>query len=179
MGLRLGFDQLACPICGAFELCKIQIPTYSPTLPGWGVVGHNIDRCINISAHSICFIQKISGSRSYITHIRVSTLLYTHSRYVVVAAVLTISTFYCALYKRYVVVAAVLPVSASYKTFYTKRIVCPLLLAIYLRPTISLIPRVCMNCRLLQLHLRIAFPLYINHSLTAVLLATFFSYIYM
>ena len=31
---------------GAFELCKIQIPTYSPTLPGWGVVGHNIDRCI-------------------------------------------------------------------------------------------------------------------------------------
>ena len=42
----MGFDRLACPIGGAFELCKIQIPTYSPTLPGWGVVGHNIDRCI-------------------------------------------------------------------------------------------------------------------------------------
>ena len=32
---------------------------------------------LNISAHSICFIQKVSGSRGYITHIRVSTLLYT------------------------------------------------------------------------------------------------------
>ena len=46
VGRRLGFDRLTCPIGGAFELCKIQIPTYSPTLPGWGVVGHNIDRCI-------------------------------------------------------------------------------------------------------------------------------------
>ena len=46
VGRRLGFDRLACPIGGAFELCKIQIPTYSPTFPGWGVVGHNIDRCI-------------------------------------------------------------------------------------------------------------------------------------
>ena len=46
MGQRLGFDRLACLIGGAFELCKIQIPTYSPPLPGWGVVGHNIDRCI-------------------------------------------------------------------------------------------------------------------------------------
>ena len=34
VGRRLGFDQLACPIGGAFELCKIQIPTYSPKLPG-------------------------------------------------------------------------------------------------------------------------------------------------
>ena len=32
---------------------------------------------LNISAHSIYFIQKVSGSRGYITHIRVSTLLYT------------------------------------------------------------------------------------------------------
>ena len=35
---------------------------------------------LNISAHSICFIQKVSGSRGYITHIRVSTLLYTPAR---------------------------------------------------------------------------------------------------
>ena len=47
MGQRLGFDRLACPIRGAFELCKIQIPTYSPPLPGWGAVGNNIDRCIS------------------------------------------------------------------------------------------------------------------------------------
>ena len=54
VGLRLGFDQLACPIGGAFELCKIQIPTYSPTLPGWGVVGHNIDRCISDESYISC-----------------------------------------------------------------------------------------------------------------------------
>ena len=101
---------------------------------------------LNISAHSICFIQKVSGSRGYITHIRVSTGFALYTRYVVVAAVVTIAAFYCALYKRYVVVAAVLPMSASYISFYTKRIVCPPLLAIYLRPTISLIPKVCMNC---------------------------------
>ena len=28
VGRRLGFDRLACPIGGAFELCNIQIPTY-------------------------------------------------------------------------------------------------------------------------------------------------------
>ena len=32
-GRRLRFDRLAYPIGGAFELCIIQIPTYSPTSP--------------------------------------------------------------------------------------------------------------------------------------------------
>ena len=44
----MGFDQLACPIGGAFELRKIQISTFPQ-------VGYKIDRCIiacSLSAHA-------------------------------------------------------------------------------------------------------------------------------
>ena len=54
----------ACPMGGAFELCKIQIPTYSPTLPGWGVVGHNIDRCIIYACQQAKCLAPLS-SRTY------------------------------------------------------------------------------------------------------------------
>ena len=49
VGTRLGFDWMISPIGGAFEFSKVQIPTLSPTLPGRGVVGHNIDKCISQS----------------------------------------------------------------------------------------------------------------------------------
>ena len=36
------------PMGGAFEFSQVQIPTLTTTLPGRGVVGHNIDRCISM-----------------------------------------------------------------------------------------------------------------------------------
>ena len=36
------------PTCEAFEICKFQIPTLVPTLPGRGVVENNFDRCITV-----------------------------------------------------------------------------------------------------------------------------------
>ena len=38
-GDRVGIWLIVMPICEAFEICKVQIPT----LPGRGVVGHNFD----------------------------------------------------------------------------------------------------------------------------------------
>ena len=61
---------------------------------------------LNISAHSICFIQKVSGSRGYITHIRVSTLL-LHKVRGSRGCVNHSCVLVFALYKRYVVVAVV------------------------------------------------------------------------
>jgi len=43
VGTRLGFDWPICPTGGVFEVCLIQIPTSSPTLPWRGVVGQNIE----------------------------------------------------------------------------------------------------------------------------------------
>ena len=37
---------MICLMGGAFEFSQVQIPTLSPALPGRGVMGNNIDRCI-------------------------------------------------------------------------------------------------------------------------------------
>ena len=78
-----------------------------------------------ISAFLLCFIHKVRGSRGCGNHSRV---------------------LLCFIQKVYGSHGCITYMSASYISFYTKRIVCPPLLAIYLRPTISLIPKVCMNC---------------------------------
>ena len=60
---------MACPISGAFELCKIQIPTYSLTLPGWGVVGQNI----NILVHKGSIMEGCRRTETPPIHIKIST----------------------------------------------------------------------------------------------------------
>ena len=46
VGIDRGFASQVGPKGWGFELPVCQIPTYSPTNPVLGVVGHNIDRCI-------------------------------------------------------------------------------------------------------------------------------------
>ena len=42
-----GFDTLARPLWGEFDIGLCQIPTIPPMLPGRGRVGQHIDRCIS------------------------------------------------------------------------------------------------------------------------------------
>ena len=131
---------------------------------------------LNISAHSICFIQKVSGSRGrvYYPYPRFCFALYT--RYVVVAAVVTIAAFYCALYKRYVHGSRVCITYVRVLYFVLYKTYRVSALTSYISATYHIFNT--KGLHELQLYLRIAFPLYKNHPLTAVLLATFFSYNY-
>ena len=48
------------PVGGEFDFSKSQIPTISPTTPGRGEVGDNIDRCIIVV--SVYSSIKVKGS---------------------------------------------------------------------------------------------------------------------
>ena len=82
------------PVGGEFDFSKSQIPTISPTMPGRGEVGDNIDRCI--SAKRMVYQATVLAVLSYgaetwtleadnvryltVFHICVRTILYI-SRY--------------------------------------------------------------------------------------------------
>ena len=44
------------PVGGEFDFSKSQIPTISPTTPGRGEVGDNIDRCISKLGKETLFV---------------------------------------------------------------------------------------------------------------------------
>ena len=105
-----------------------------------------------ISAFLLCFIHRVRGSRGCGNHSRV-LLCFIQKVCGSRGCITYVRVLYFVLYKTYRVSALTSYISATYHIFNTK------------------------GLHELQLYLRIAFPLYKNHPLTAVLLATFFSYI--
>ena len=105
-----------------------------------------------ISAFLLCFIHKVRGSRGCGNHSRV-LLCFIQKVCGSRGRITYVRVLYFVLYKTYLVSALTSYISATYHIFNTK------------------------GLHELQLYLRIGFPLYKNHPLTAVLLATFFSYI--